>query len=178
MATGYDCPGLLNLGLFRPTFLPTDFIQIKGRSTLKHNFLQELFDEDRKELVNEPRKTSYKLFDFFANCEYFEEASNYDEVLKLPKLKEQNGGEPGGGGGADIETYEHVGNDILKTMCVEQVTEADMKIDRMFYAQFEDTIRENSTIVKPFEGTSELPPKPPWPRENFISPFGNPSSIK
>jgi len=30
MTTGYDCPDLLNLGLFRPIFSPTDFIQIKG----------------------------------------------------------------------------------------------------------------------------------------------------
>ncbi len=27
MTTGYDCPDLLNLGLFRPIFSPTDFIQ-------------------------------------------------------------------------------------------------------------------------------------------------------
>ncbi|MGL6135726.1 MAG: DEAD/DEAH box helicase family protein, partial [Planktothrix sp.] len=39
MTTGYDCPDLLNLGLFRPIFSPTDFIQIKGRGTRKHNFL-------------------------------------------------------------------------------------------------------------------------------------------
>ena len=30
MTTGYDCPDILNLGLFRPIFSPTDFIQIKG----------------------------------------------------------------------------------------------------------------------------------------------------
>jgi len=43
MTTGYDCPDILNLGLFRPIFSPTDFIQIKGRGTRKHNFRQELF---------------------------------------------------------------------------------------------------------------------------------------
>lgn len=32
MTTGYDCPDILNLGLFRPVFSPTDFIQIKGRA--------------------------------------------------------------------------------------------------------------------------------------------------
>ena len=31
MTTGYDCPDLLNLGLFRPVFSPTDFIQIVNR---------------------------------------------------------------------------------------------------------------------------------------------------
>jgi len=30
MTTGYDCTDILNLGLFRPIFSPTDFIQIKG----------------------------------------------------------------------------------------------------------------------------------------------------
>ena len=30
-------------------------------------------------------KYAFKLFDFFANCEYFEKKSNYNEVIKLPK---------------------------------------------------------------------------------------------
>jgi len=30
MTTGYDCTDILNLGLFRPIFSPTDFIQIKA----------------------------------------------------------------------------------------------------------------------------------------------------
>ena len=84
MTTGYDCPDILNLGLFRPIFSPTDFIQIKGRGTRKHNFLEQLFDDSLKDAVAQPQKTTFKLFDFFANCEYFEEGYNYDEVLKLP----------------------------------------------------------------------------------------------
>ena len=40
MTTGYNCTDILNLGLFRPIFSPTDFIQIKGRGTRKHNFLE------------------------------------------------------------------------------------------------------------------------------------------
>ncbi|MCZ8284413.1 MAG: DEAD/DEAH box helicase family protein, partial [Bacteroidia bacterium] len=31
MTTGWDCPNILNLGLMRPIFSPTEFIQIKGR---------------------------------------------------------------------------------------------------------------------------------------------------
>ena len=34
--------------------------------------------------VAKPEKTAFKLFDFFANCEFFETEFNYDEVLKLP----------------------------------------------------------------------------------------------
>ena len=42
MTTGYDCPDILNLCLMRPIFSPTDFIQIKGRGTRKHNFTDQL----------------------------------------------------------------------------------------------------------------------------------------
>lgn len=150
MTTGYDCPDLLNLGLFRPIFSPTDFIQIKGRGTRKHNFLEQLFDEDHKELVKEPRKTSYKLFDFFANCEYFEEKFNYDEILKLPKPQGKDDG--GGTGPGPIgASYEHLGADIISTIQEETVGFEGMKIDRMFYEKFEDTVRENVTIAEAVE---------------------------
>lgn len=152
MTTGYDCPDLLNVGLFRPIFSPTDFIQIKGRGTRKHNFLEQLFDEDLKENVKEPRKISFKLFDYFANCEYFEEEYNYDEILKLPKPKERR--IEGGGEGppvGQVETYEHLGSDILSMIKEETVGYEGMKIDRMFYEKFEDSIRENATIVKAIE---------------------------
>src|SRR5205814_2348472 len=71
MTTGYDCPDILNLGLFRPIFSPTDFIQMKGRGTRKHNFLEQLFDEELKGMIKQPEKTSFKLFDLFSYCEYF-----------------------------------------------------------------------------------------------------------
>ncbi len=154
MTTGYDCPDLLNLGLFRPIFSPTDFIQIKGRGTRKHNFFDELHDKDHKESIKDARKTSYKLFDFFANCEYFEEEFNYDEILKLPKPKSKSSkgadGE-GEGEGGEIESYEHLGGDIVASLKVEQITAEGMRIDRMFYQRFEDTVRENTTIVEAVE---------------------------
>ena len=93
MTTGYDCPDLLNLGLFRPIFSPTDFIQIKGRGTRRHNFLNDLHDADIKGSIKEPEKTAFKLFDFFANCEYFEKDFKYDEVLALPKPKGETQGD-------------------------------------------------------------------------------------
>jgi type I restriction enzyme R subunit len=154
MTTGYDCPDLLNLGLFRPIFSPTDFIQIKGRGTRKHNFLEELHDKDHKESIKDVCKTSYKLFDFFANCEYFEEEFNYDEILMLPKPKSK--GSKGAdredeGEGGEIESYEHLGGDIVASLKVEQITAEGMRIDRMFYQRFEDTVRENATIVEAVE---------------------------
>ena len=157
MTTGYDCPDILNLGLFRPIFSPTDFIQIKGRGTRKHDFREQLFDDAIKESLQAPNKTAFKLFDFFANCEYFEEDFNYDEVLKLPKPKSpergegESGGDTGGGDGGTGETYQHLGGDLIETLRVEQITADGMKIDRMFFERFEDSLRENQTIVNAVE---------------------------
>jgi type I restriction enzyme R subunit len=149
MTTGYDCPDLLNLGLFRPIFSPTDFIQIKGRGTRKHDFREQLFDESIRESIKEPKKTSFKLLDFFANCEYFEKQFKYDQVRKLPKPKGEGGEE--GGGGVTGGTFEHLGEDILSTIKEETIGVEGMKIDRMFYEKFEDTVRENDFIAASVE---------------------------
>ena len=84
MTTGYDCTDILNLGLLRPIFSPTDFIQMKGRGTRRHNFLDQVTDPVIAEDVTQPNKEAFKLFDFFGNCEYFETEFNYDEILELP----------------------------------------------------------------------------------------------
>jgi type I restriction enzyme R subunit len=152
MTTGYDCTDILNLGLFRPIFSPTDFIQIKGRGTRKHNFLEQLFDDSIKDGVKEPQKKAFKLFDFFANCEYFEEEFNYDEVLKLPRPQGKDRDDSGGTGPAVVGgAYEHLGADILSTIKEETIGLEGMKIDRMFFEKFEDTVRENETIAKAVE---------------------------
>jgi len=152
MTTGYDCTDILNLGLFRPIFSPTDFIQIKGRGTRKHNFLDQLFDDSLKDGVLQPQKSAFKLFDFFANCEYFEEEFNYDEVLKLPR-PQASGGDDGEGTGPVVVsgTYEHLGADILSMIREETIGYEGMKIDRMFFEKFEDTVRENETIAAAVE---------------------------
>ena len=150
MTTGYDCTDILNLGMFRPIFSPTDFIQIKGRGTRTHNFLDQLQDDSLRELVKQPRKTAFKLFDFFANCAYFEEEFNYDEELKLPRIP--RGGEEGGGGDAPRKDgYEHLGADIIASVREEAVGPGGMKIDRMFFKQFEDTVRGDETIARAVE---------------------------
>ena len=154
MTTGYDCPDLLNLGLFRPVFSPTDFIQIKGRGTRKHDFRQELFDEVYKASLAAPLKTAFKLFDFFANCEFFEEDFNYDEVLKLPKPKSPRVEPPSGGEPpqkSTVPSYAHLGDDSLATSKEEKVGEDGMKIDRMFYERFEGRIKENDFIAASVE---------------------------
>jgi type I restriction enzyme R subunit len=152
MTTGYDCPDILNLGLLRPIFSPTDFIQIKGRGTRKHDFREELFDAELKENISKPHKEAFKLFDFFANCEYFEEDFNYDEVLVLPR---PTGKGKGGGGGEEpppqTEAYEHLGSDIISSIKEEAIGYEGMKIDRMFFEKFETSVRENETIAKAVE---------------------------
>ena len=151
MTTGYDCTDILNLGLLRPIFSPTDFIQIKGRGTRRHNFVEQLFDETLKAAVTEPQKTTFKLFDFFATCEYFEEKFNYDQVIELPKPKGESG--TGGGGGPVVTagTYEHLGTDILASIKEEAIGFEGMKIDRMFFEKFEETVRENDFIAASVE---------------------------
>jgi type I restriction enzyme R subunit len=150
MTTGYDCTDLLNLGLFRPIFSPTDFIQIKGRGTRRHNFLEELVDDAMRAGVVNPEKSTFKLFDFFANCEYFEEEFNYDEVLKLPKPGSRRTvveEEPGVAGG----THEHQGTDAVLRIQEEIIGYDGMKIDRMFFQKFEETVRENAEIAAAVE---------------------------
>ncbi len=154
MTTGYDCTDILNIGLFRPIFSPTDFIQIKGRGTRKHDFREVLFDDTRKEGVQQPTKTAFKLFDFFANCEYFEEDFNYDEVLKLPPSTGQAKEGPDGGDQGAVAvggSYEHLGADILASIRVEQITDEGMRIDRMFFERFEDAVRANDTVAAAVE---------------------------
>ena len=154
MTTGYDCPDLLNLGLFRPIFSPTDFIQIKGRGTRPHDFTEELFDDKLKAAISQPRKTSFKLFDFFANCEYFEEKFNYDEVIKLPRRKPDRPDPSDPTNPPDSSNpsiYTHLGLDILSTIAEKAIGFDGMKIDRMFFETFSDTVRENKLIAAAVE---------------------------
>jgi type I restriction enzyme R subunit len=47
--------------------------------------------------------------------------------------------------------YDHLGSDILASIRIEEITAEGMKIDRMFFEKFEDTVRENETIAKAVE---------------------------
>lgn len=145
MTTGYDCPDVLNLGLMRPIFSPTEFIQIKGRGTRKHNHLEELHDEDLAATVSRPQKEAYKLIDFFAVCEYFEEEYDYQQVLELPKPRTKPK-TPGPQPPPPIGQYEHLGEDVIATIQEEKVGQDGMKVDRMFYQRFEDDVRANPTV--------------------------------
>ena len=48
-------------------------------------------------------------------------------------------------------TYEHLGTDILASIKEETIGFEGMKIDRMFFEKFEDTVRENETVAAAVE---------------------------
>ena len=149
MTTGYDCTDLLNICMMRPIFSPADFVQIKGRGTRKHDFEYKFKNELNEEEKVKQDKKVFKLFDFFANCEYFEEEFDYDEVLKLPQPKAGTGS--GGGGGVDIDKYDSSVHDILSVMKEEQIGLEGMKVDRMLFRKFEDRIMMDDIIKKHVE---------------------------
>jgi len=149
MTTGYDCEDLLNIGLLRPIFSPTDFIQIKGRGTRKYQFA---YKEKVNEIIYEHKenKDTFKLFDFFGNCEYFEEKFNYDEVIKLPKPKNSGAGMPPPPPPGD-SLYENYDPDPLKFILETPIGFEGMKIDRMFFDKFESKVKEDETARQQYE---------------------------
>lgn len=149
MTTGYDCPDLLNLCMMRPIFSPADFVQIKGRGTRKNTFEYKHKNELGEEETIQHEKTVFKLFDFFANCEFFEHEFDYDEVLELPKPRD--GGKKGGGGGVDIDKYDSSAHDVLSLVKEEQIGLEGMKIDRMLFSKFENRIKMDDVIKKHVE---------------------------
>ena len=80
LSTGYNCLDLLNIGLMRPIFSPTEYIQIKGRGTRLYTF---------KIGTTEYEKKNFFLLDFCAVAEYFEEKYDYSVPLKVPREKKE-----------------------------------------------------------------------------------------
>ena len=148
MTTGYDCQDILNLALMRPIFSPTDFIQIKGRGTRKFTFIHR---EKEGNEVQEAKilKEKFKLFDFFANCEYFEEKYDYDEVLHLPAKTGTSGGD--GGDGINIDEISITQPDPLKTFTEKAVGAEGMKIDRKLFEKFEIAIKEDPFVKQKYD---------------------------
>lgn len=140
MTTGYDCSDILNIALMRPVFSPTDFVQIKGRGTRKHTFK---YTDANKQTVTAD-KTKFKFFDFFANCQYFDEEFNYDEELKLPAISSKNAG----GDGPQPPIGEVIVDvpDIIKTLDVKEVGLQGMRIDREFFQKTEEAIKSDQDI--------------------------------
>jgi len=151
MTTGYDCEDMLNIVLLRPIFSPTDFIQIKGRGTRKYAFRYVEKEGGQVEEHTKP-KEKFKLFDFFANCEYFEEKFNYDEIIELPPMHPKGPGpEPPPPPPPDPSGYTNIDPDPLKMYIETPVPVHGMKIDRKFYEQFEERVKGDEIIRELYE---------------------------
>ncbi|MDD9812636.1 MAG: DEAD/DEAH box helicase family protein [Gammaproteobacteria bacterium] len=143
MTTGYDCTDILNLCLMRPIASPTDFVQMKGRGTRRHDFLQQVTDNEHKEAVGNAQKERFKLFDFFANYRYFEEEYDYEEVIELPPTGEGDGQDRGR---KTVAKYESTAPDELRVQTETLIGREGMKIDRRMFERFEKTVRADEVI--------------------------------
>ena len=131
MSTGYDCEDVLNVVLARPIFSPTDFIQIKGRGTRLFTF-----KHGEGEAQRTAKKDGFALFDFFANCEYFEKEFDYDRKLGLPKGPPREPGDDGGGaGGTRLDHFTNTSVDPMASVIRDEVGLFGMRIDREMYRE-------------------------------------------
>ncbi|MBI3579364.1 MAG: DEAD/DEAH box helicase family protein [Ignavibacteriales bacterium] len=166
LSTGYNCRDLLNIGLMRPIFSPTEYIQIKGRGTRRYTFQIG---------QTEYEKQHFFMLDFCAVAEYFEEKYDYSLPLKLPVAKPSQkepyptGGdkpgvvaEPPGGGPFettpglphDIPIWE--GKDTLVSHEVHIVGPNGEKVDVMtFRGSFEQEIKEFVEITPELKSAVE-----------------------
>ena len=153
MTTGYDCEDLLNLCLMRPIFSLTDFVQIKGRGTRKFSFTHRTKQDGRTTEVK-VEKERYKLFDFFANYEFFEKEYDYDQIIELPH----------GNGGrtkdlpptSDDEVAVFI-PDPLKTLVETHVGLEGMKPDRKLFERFEEQVKADPFIAEHYaDGALEM----------------------
>jgi hypothetical protein len=96
LSTGYNCRDLLNIGLMRPIFSPTEYIQVKGRGTRLYTFKIGNTTYEKK---------CFFMLDFCAVSEYFNDKYDYSAPLPIPVTGGggKGGGKgPGGGGGGGI----------------------------------------------------------------------------
>jgi type I restriction enzyme R subunit len=152
LSTGYNCRDLLNIGLMRPIFSPTEYIQIKGRGTRLYTF---------KIGHTEYEKKNFFLLDFCAVAEYFEEKYDYTVPLAVPRERGEpkpkttvsggaggdsvggvgETGEISGGGPREIPTWE--GRDTIISREVIEVGPEGEKVDVMtFRGSFERDMKE------------------------------------
>lgn len=158
MTTGYDCPDLQNVCFMRPVYSPSDFIQMKGRGTRKYKFTYTDYSHNEEVITQE--KTQFKLIDFFAVCEYFNEQYDYKTQLKPPKKVEGSGK-----GGYDINSGDsgedevnepaskyrpvELGEiDALHATTETSIGKEGMHIDREMFAKFQEEASNDEELVK------------------------------
>ncbi|MDD4318986.1 MAG: DEAD/DEAH box helicase family protein [Candidatus Peribacteraceae bacterium] len=151
LSTGYNCRDLLNIGLMRPIFSPTEYIQVKGRGTRRFTF---------KVGNTAYEKSCFFLLDFCAVAEYFEEKYDYSQPLAVPRERDKKarksspitgavdvsspaGTETGAttGGNKEIPTW--VGTDMLVSREIHVVGPNGEKVDVMTYrGSYENDIQK------------------------------------
>ena len=156
MTTGYDCSDLLNVAFMRPVFSPSDFIQMKGRGTRLHNFNYTDYSDDGN--VISAVKNNFKLIDFFAVCEYFDEKYDYEAVLVVPKKiagatvtyappTTGGGGEVSTLGGAYASGVDIDVNDKLKNQTTTIIDGQGMRIDREMFRKFKEELQSDKEFM-------------------------------
>jgi type I restriction enzyme R subunit len=148
MTTGYDCTDITNICLMRPIFSPTDFVQIKGRGTRKHDFVKQVIDGKIAKEIGSVEKKVFKLFDFFGNYEYFEEKYVYDQILKLPKRGTSVSLTPPVPASGEYENHE---NDVLFPVNEIPISAIGMKVDRMYFDSFGETLKKDELVQQSLE---------------------------
>lgn len=147
MTTGYDCTDILNLVLMRPIFSPSEFVQIKGRGTRKHSFKYLQYQKNR--VTSE--KTNFKLFDFFANCEYFDFKFDYDEVLELPQSLGSYDADTIQPPCVKDEGYSYKDTDRISLYQETSVGLNGMKVDRKMFDRFAEQVKGDTFVSKKVE---------------------------
>lgn len=146
MTTGYDCEDLLNVVLMRPVFSPSEFIQMKGRGTRLHRFM---WTEPKTHQKWEHQKTTFHLFDFFANYEFFEAEYDYEAVKPVP-ISKPSPGVPDENDNQSTSLGKVIDDtpDTLKHANWITIGVDGMKVDRMFWQDFSDRVHGDADIVK------------------------------
>jgi len=143
MTTGYDCQDILNLCLMRPIFSPTDFVQIKGRGTRTYTFQYARRNPMGEMEKVQLKKDQFKVFDFFANFEYFEEKFNYDEELKIPMGNRRRITPPPP---PPIPEYENYKLDPLADYSVRTPDGKHWKIDFKYWGFFTEKLKDHEVV--------------------------------
>lgn len=144
MTTGYDCTDILNICMMRPIFSASEFIQMKGRGTRKHDFSQEWItpEEIPEHIISQ--KDSFFLFDFFETYDYFEKDFKYDKEIKLPSKPSEPVDE--------APDTAHIGEmvsmepDSLAELKETIISDKGMRVDRDLYRSFKKKIVEDQTV--------------------------------
>jgi type I restriction enzyme R subunit len=156
MTTGYDCSDLLNVAFMRPVFSPSDFIQMKGRGTRLNTFSYTDYADDANIII--AAKNSFKLIDFFAVCEYFNEKYDYEAVLVVPKKIQGTDVTyaPSTPGTGDVVStpggYYATGVDInekdrLKNQTTTIIDGQGMRIDREMFRKFKEELQSDKEFT-------------------------------